>query len=208
MIKRIIFDLDNTIMIWKDNYINALKDTLLYFKVDIKYLDDINNIIENLENKYDRISKEVLLDDINNDLELNLNIDFVDYLFKKQSLLCDISSDVRDTLKYLSSKYSLAVLTNYFKEVQEERLRCADILKYFDDVYGGELFIKPDSKAFLNATSNYKVDECLMIGDNIKIDIDGAKKLGFKVVAVDYFNKTTSDSYPVVRKFGDLRKIL
>ena len=178
MIKRIIFDLDNTIMIWKDNYINALKDTLLYFKVDIKYLDDINNIIENLENKYDRISKEVLLDDINNDLELNLNIDFVDYLFKKQSLLCDISSDVSDTLKY------------------------------FDDVYGGELFIKPDSKAFLNATSNYKVDECLMIGDNIKIDIDGARKLGFKVVAVDYFNKTISDSYPVVRKFGDLKKIL
>lgn len=208
MIKRIIFDLDNTIMIWKDNYINALKDTLLYFKVDIKYLDDINNIIENLENKYDRISKEVLLDDINNDLELNLNIDFVDYLFKKQSLLCDISSDVCDTLKYLSSKYSLAVLTNYFKEVQEERLRCADILKYFDDVYGGELFIKPDSKAFLNATSNYKVDECLMIGDNIRVDIDGARKLGFKVIAVDYFNKTTSDSYPVVRKFGDLKKIL
>lgn len=208
MIKRIIFDLDNTIMIWKDNYINALKDTLLYFKVDIKYLDDINNIIENLENKYDRISKEVLLDDINNDLELNLNIDFVDYLFKKQSLLCDISSDVCDTLKYLSSKYSLAVLTNYFKEVQEERLRCADILKYFDDVYGGELFIKPDSKAFLNATSNYKVDECLMIGDNIRVDIDGARKLGFKVVAVDYFNKTTSDSYPVIRKFGDLKKIL
>lgn len=208
MIKRIIFDLDNTIMIWKDNYINALKDTLLYFKVDIKYLDDINNIIENLENKYDRISKEVLLDDINNDLELNLNIDFVDYLFKKQSLLCDISSDVCDTLKYLSSKYSLAVLTNYFKEVQEERLRCANILKYFDDVYGGELFIKPDSKAFLNATSNYKVDECLMIGDNIKIDIDGARKLGFKVIAVDYFNKTTSDSYPVIRNFGDLKKIL
>ena len=58
MIKRIIFDLDNTIMIWKDNYINALKDTLLYFKVDIKYFDDINNIIENLENKYDRISKD------------------------------------------------------------------------------------------------------------------------------------------------------
>lgn len=208
MIKRIIFDLDNTIMIWKDNYINALKDTLLYFKVDIKYLDDINNIIENLENKYDRISKEVLLDDINNDLELNLNIDFVDYLFKKQSLLCDISSDVCDTLKYLSSKYSLAVLTNYFKEVQEERLRCANILKYFDDVYGGELFIKPDSKAFLNATSNYKVDECLMIGDNIRVDIDGARKLGFKVIAVDYFNKTTSDSYPVIRNFGDLKKIL
>ena len=208
MIKRIIFDLDNTIMIWKDNYINALKDTLLYFKVDIKYLDDINNIIENLENKYDRISKEVLLDDINNDLELNLNIDFVDYLFKKQSLLCDISSDVSDTLKYLSSKYSLAVLTNYFKEVQEERLRCANILKYFDDVYGGELFIKPDSKAFLNATSNYNIDECLMIGDNIRVDIDGARKLGFKVIAVDYFNKTTSDSYPVIRKFGDLKKIL
>ena len=46
MIKRIIFDLDNTIMIWKDDYINALRDTLLYFNVDIKYLDDINNIIE------------------------------------------------------------------------------------------------------------------------------------------------------------------
>ena len=90
MIKRIIFDLDNTIMIWKDDYINALRDTLLYFNVDIKYLDDINNIIENLENKHNKLSKNVLLDDINNTLSLNLNIDFVDYLFKKKRIICNI----------------------------------------------------------------------------------------------------------------------
>ena len=46
MIKRIIFDLDNTIMIWKDDYINALRDTLLYFNVDIKYLGVIGSFVK------------------------------------------------------------------------------------------------------------------------------------------------------------------
>ena len=45
-IKLIIFDLDNTIMIWKDDYINALRDTLLYFNVDIKYLGVIGSFVK------------------------------------------------------------------------------------------------------------------------------------------------------------------
>ena len=64
MIKKVIFDLDNTLIMWKKDYINALIDTMKCFDVknDPAIIDDI---IESLEKKYEIISKEILLNDIN-----------------------------------------------------------------------------------------------------------------------------------------------
>ena len=64
MIKKVIFDLDNTLIMWKKDYINALIDTMKCFDVkkDPAIIDDI---IESLEKKYEIISKEILLNDKN-----------------------------------------------------------------------------------------------------------------------------------------------
>ena len=45
MIKKIIFDLDNTLILWKDEYVNALKETLKKYNIneDPNY---VNNLID------------------------------------------------------------------------------------------------------------------------------------------------------------------
>ena len=72
MIKKLIFDLDNTLIIWKDEYSLELKYLLEEYKVDTDY-KKVDKIIDDLEYKHDTISKEILLNDINNNLNLKEN---------------------------------------------------------------------------------------------------------------------------------------
>ena len=72
MIKKLIFDLDNTLIIWKDEYSLELKYLLEEYKVDTDY-KKVDKIIDDLEYKHDTISEEILLNDINNNLNLKEN---------------------------------------------------------------------------------------------------------------------------------------
>ena len=205
MKKRLIFDIDNTLLIWKEEYISALEETMKEFNINIDSAL-IDNEIENLNGNYKKISKKILLKNINKNCDLNLKMSFIDSLLKRQSYLADIDSDVEETLKYLSQKYSLVILTNYFKEVQEKRLENAGIRKYFEEIHAE--YQKPTEKAFLKAVGEYKKENCTMIGDDINCDINPAIKLGLKVIAVDYFNKIKNKDYPVVKNIKDLKKYL
>lgn len=208
MKKRIIFDLDNTIIIWEKHFISALEETIALFnvKVDVKKIDDI---IESMETKYKKLSKELLLNEINSSCDLNLNIDFVNTLFEKQGKLAKEDKEVTDTLCYLNKKYELVILSNYYKEVQEKRLIKAGIRHFFKEIYSGEEYLKPEKNAFYNAMGDKKIEECLMIGDKFEVDIKGAIDIGMDVIAVDYFNKIKDNAlYPVIRKFSDLKKLL
>lgn len=57
MIKKVIFDLDNTLIMWKKDYINALIDTMKCFDVkkDPAIIDDI---IESLEKNMKSFQKK------------------------------------------------------------------------------------------------------------------------------------------------------
>ena len=59
MIKKLIFDLDNTLIIWKDEYSLELKYLLEEYKIDICY-KKVDKIIDDLEYKHDTISKKIL----------------------------------------------------------------------------------------------------------------------------------------------------
>ena len=64
MIKKIIFDLDNTLIIWKDEYLEALRKTLKKYNIneDANY---VNDIIDSYEDYYDKYDKEKMLEIIN-----------------------------------------------------------------------------------------------------------------------------------------------
>ncbi len=211
MKKRLIFDLDNTLIIWKKEYIKALEDTLNYYNIDIETNSPIiDSIIESLEKKYEQLTKQILLDEINHHCSLNLKIDFIDKLFQNQGTLADKNQEIINTLEYLSQKYELVVLTNYFKEVQENRLIKAGIRKYFTKIYAGdEVPLKPRKQAFEKAIGNYKKEECLMIGDNLYYDIEGANAIGLDAIMLDYFGKTAiQGNYKVINQFNKLKDLL
>lgn len=210
-IKRIIFDLDNTLIIWKDEYVEFLRKTMKEFGISDEYYKVMDSIIESQDKLYDTLKKEVLLNDINSKCNTDLDISFIDKLLENQKMASlDNDTDLINTIKYLYSKYELVVLSNYFTETQKNRLEHAKILKYFKDVIGGDKSkFKPNKEAFLLASKGVSVKQCIMIGDSKYYDIDGAINVGMKVIQIDYFNKINEEtSYPVIKDIKELKKIL
>ena len=194
MIKRIIFDLDNTLIIWKEEFLNTLNETLE--QLNINYNDEIltnlKKAINIYESKYNIYKEEYLLKLFKETTKLDLPINFVE-VWKNNLKKCvsiDYNKETIDTLEYLYKKYDLVVLTNWFTDQQSSRLENAHILKYFKEVIGTDKILnKPNKESFIYACGKYLPSECIMIGDNLDIDIIGAKNAGLNVILLDYKNK-------------------
>ncbi|HLO90921.1 MAG TPA: YjjG family noncanonical pyrimidine nucleotidase [Lentimicrobium sp.] len=98
-----------------------------------------------------------------------------------------------DILKYLSEKYTLHIITNGFEEVQHRKLESSGLRKYFTEVITSEDagYKKPDINIF-----NYAFDvtganpaNSLMIGDDVEVDVIGARDAGMDQVLVDHHHK-------------------
>ena len=207
MIKRIIFDIDDTLILFPKEFETGYKEVLKKHNLNIEPIE-LYKIIGEYETsgryKYYNIDK--LLGLINERLSINLSKDFVDDFFNMYNkLITPVSKDVIDTLKYLKSKYELVTLSNWFTESQKERLKCAGILKYFDKVYGTDIVpMKPLKESFLSVIGDNSVDECLMIGDNFDIDIKVPMDFGMNV----YHLTNKGCSYPTIKKISDLKERL
>lgn len=210
MLKRIIFDIDNTLIRWQDKYCQALSDTVDYFNLGIDY-KIIDNVLGEQEKICEILSKERLLSDINKASNLNLNMNFIDEFFRRQTKMAELDEEeLIETIEYLSNKYELVVLSNWFKEVQQGRLETIGIAKYFSHVYGGEEGrIKPHKDAFIRACGPYSPKECIMIGDSYEFDIIGAKNVGIPVIQVDLVNQIdTEKEYKIIKKISELKEML
>ncbi len=190
--KKIIFDLDNTLIEWIDEYDYPLKDTLKDYgiKFDYKVLSHSIDEYDYESNKYSSLD---LLNYLNKKHNLNLTIDFINDWLKRFGEMGSVSEDVIDLLKYLSSKYELVCLTSFDSNCQINRLKHAGIYKYLKNVYGGNDYKKPDEQAFKNAIGNTDISECIMVGDSSYFDIEPAKKLGIKTYQIGVDIKSILD---------------
>ena len=87
-----------------------------------------------------------------------------------------------ETLEYLKDKYVLHIITNGFEEVQAIKIKANGLKKYFQTITTSEEagVKKPFEGIFRLAfeKSGAKAEESLMIGDDIEVDIVGAKNVG------------------------------
>ncbi len=87
-----------------------------------------------------------------------------------------------EVLEYLQKKYSLHIITNGFEEVQHIKMKHSGIEGYFLNTITSEAagFKKPDIRIFEYAlkTADARVENSLMIGDNLEADIIGAREAG------------------------------
>ena len=207
MIKRIIFDIDNTLIDFPD-YIDGYQSVLNKHHINKKAIDLYNAIGVYEEcGKFNNYDKNKLLKFINEELNLDLDNSFIDdYFTMYNKLITDVSDTVKDTLDYLSKKYELVTLSNWFTFSQESRLKLAGIDKYFSKIYGTDIVpMKPKKQAFMSAIGDKNIDECLMIGDNIDMDIKVPYEMGMKVY---YLSKGKKSNYPSIEKIEDLKDIL
>ncbi len=189
MIKKLIFDVDNTLIDFPKEYVRGYQEVLDKNNIKKSFID-LYNALGKYETcglyKYYKI--EDVLNLINKELGLNLDKKFSDDYFKMyDNLITPVSDSTIKTLEYLSKKYELVVLSNWFTKSQENRLRKAGLLKYFTKVYGTDIVpMKPLEDSFLSVVGDLKVEECAMIGDNFDVDIKVPYELGMNVF---YLNK-------------------
>lgn len=94
-----------------------------------------------------------------------------------------------EVLEYLQGKYHLHIITNGFKDVQAIKMNSSKLNNYFKEVVTSECcsYKKPDKRIFDYTLERIKgvPGECIMIGDNLECDVDGACASGIDQV---FFN--------------------
>ena len=192
MIKKIIFDIDNTILDTYKDCIETYEEYIYDNQLNIK-AQDIYDMFEEYEVSNGNYLKDDLIKFISNKYGISYKEDELNnllYLYSNHSTLINVNTI--NILQYLSSKYDVVALTNWYKDIQYKRLENVGVGKYFIKVYGIEDGKKPDVKAFKNAIGNNLYSECVMIGDSLNSDINVAKELGMKTI---YYNKNCKNNH-------------
>lgn len=211
MIKKIIFDVDDTLII---NDKNAIKD---YRKVLRKYggVDsdeaamELYKCIGDYEISTHHYQKDTLLDFINNYFNKDYPLEFIDDIINiVNSWYHKVSPELIDTLEYLSRKYELDILTNWFIESQIKRLESAEIKDYFTEFIGPDKFVKPSIESFTYFLKDCKPSECMIIGDRFDIDIKTPLKLGMNAILYDVKNKYNDFDCVRISNWNEIKNIL
>lgn len=216
MIKRVIFDIDNTLIPWESEYDKEIEKTI--DELNIQYTEQEYKEIRKAFSEYEKVNyrfdKKLMLDYINNYMKKQYPIEFVDKVLERWGKCVPekIEDSVKDTLMYLKNKYEMVILTDWFAKEQINRLEILCINKYFSQVYSAEKTNrKPFKEAFLNAIADNKPEECIMIGDSLERDINGAIKAGLKAV---YYNPNETPDYKgkkgyiIINKLEQLKEVL
>lgn len=213
--RHIFIDLDKTLWDFDANAMEAFLDIFTKHNLNDKGIPGIESFLEVYTQinsmlwglyRKNEIKKEVLnfkrfeltLEEFgirDSILSTHIAEDYVTISPKKTRLY----PNVREGLDYLEKKYTLHLITNGFEEVQQSKIDNSDLRKYFKTITTSEeagvkkpeqyIFDLSFSKAGAQAT------ESLMIGDDLEVDILGAKSVGMDQI---YFNpeKTVHEDKP------------
>ncbi len=181
MIKRIIFDIDGTLIRgvdFKPFIIETFK------RYGVEDLDKASLFISNIneyEKYYNCYDKDLYLNYFSNITGIKLDYNFLRILFQEAKKAIPSNSVLIRKMLATLNEYELVLLSNYFEESQRNRLTAMGINNYFSEYYG-EKIIKPNELAYISTKGNHESEECLIVGNDKKLDIDIPKSLGFKTL--------------------------
>ncbi len=206
--KHIFFDLDDTLWDFQSNSERVLKE--LYVEYDLgkklnsevqAFLDEYKRVNLLFWSLYGRgkIDKTYLREQRFRETFKRFNYDndadnaslTQDYLARapKGSRLKEGCLEI---LKYLSQRHSLHIITNGFREIQGVKIDSGGIRHFFQHIIISEEhgLNKPDERIFRLAEqlSGAETADCVMIGDNLENDVEGAINAGWEAILLDNDN--------------------
>lgn len=223
-IKNIIFDLDNTLVYADLAYEKALNAIGLSTS-DTEYLEARKFIKNRLPTGH--VVSRNRLHYIKRILEVRGEFSATQALKLMETYEKVLFSEMRDQVKKLKraqffaklkkKKFRMAILTNENLRTQLVKLKAIDPQnEFFTHMLVSEEvgYEKPDPRLYheIFRHTKFKLEETIMVGDDIDADINGAKAVGLKTVLVCEFskvpvNKPESADY-VIKTLEDLLEIL
>jgi putative hydrolase of the HAD superfamily len=121
--------------------------------------------------------------------------------------------NVLEVLEYLQKKYILHIITNGFEEVQEIKIKANELDKYFTTITTSEEAgsKKPDPQIFKYALKKAGAlpEESLMVGDDLEVDIEGAKTASLDGLFCNFDNLKHNGKVTFeVKSFAEIKEIL
>jgi putative hydrolase of the HAD superfamily len=226
--KHIFFDLDRTLWDFNKNSTDALIDIVKAFHLEGK-VKDVDEFVKCFQYYNNRLWDDFLEGKMRKQIlrleRFRLLLNRYDISEKKtvekisqfylNTAPCKpaLIEGTIDVLNYLAPKYKLHVISNGFYDVQLTKIVNSGISKYISKLYTSDRigYAKPDKRIYEYAVRSIHAhkEDCLMVGDDIKNDIDGAKNASIDQV---YFNpgNTGSNLQPTyeIKKLLELKNIL
>lgn len=204
MMKKFIWDLDGTLLSGDFSHeISYFKEKLMGQDIET-FLKNKYSYLMEYEKTFLRYDTKLLSDFLS--LKSGLVIDETvvrGWNEHNKSIPDTIHTGAEEVLAYLQSRgYENILYTNWFKDVQEARLRNANLLEYFSEIYGGELAIKPNAIGYKKIIKDVNPKEVVMIGDNIVNDVLVPRSIGITTYHYDPLEKSKDKN-----KIKTLRKI-
>lgn len=224
-IEHIFFDLDHTLWDFDKNSSLAFEMIFRKFKIQIKHTSFLK-AYQPINMKYwklyreEKVTKEELrrarLVEAFEILNQKFSLEIIDEIANDYIAFLPTNNHLIDgaeeLLKYLNPKYDLHIITNGFKEVQNNKLSNSGIRHYFNTITNSEDVgvKKPDPFIFEHAIkiSGAKKSNSLMIGDNYEADILGAEALGIKSICFNYHKERLPVDSLQVSALKQLKKYL
>ncbi len=224
-IKHVFFDLDHTLWDFDKNSALTFETIFLKYNINVSLLEFLK-VYQPINYKYwklyreEKVKKEKLrygrLNDTFKALKINVKASIINKLADAYiAHLPDYNylfDDALLVLDYLKQKYKLHIITNGFKDVQQQKLNQSNISQYFDTVTSSELVgvKKPNAKIFNHALKVAKAlpNESVMIGDNLEADIFGALDFGMDAICFNYHNENLAEHIKKIDKLIELKHLL
>ena len=223
--KHLFFDLDHTLWDFETNSKHTLKelfekyDLNTFFKSFDLFYEKYETHNEQLwvEYREKKITKEALNFDrfhtpfseaglTDEAIAQQFALDYISVSPTKTALM----PNAIEVLEKLKQKHTLHVITNGFKEVQFVKLKNSNLEQYFSKIFISETIgaSKPKTAFFEYAikSANARKSECLIIGDNLETDIDGAINFGLDYV---FFNPNKNQhNRKLTNEISDLKQLI
>ena len=209
MEKRIIFDLDGTLLKQNFSYESGYFHSCLSDDDADLFIPQIGKLLAYYESNYECYDNDLLRCYLYQETGINFTDEIINgWRATIRNFKDTIIDGVPETLEYLKSKdYSLAVLTNWYSEDQIARLKKAGLFDYFDSIVGGDVAFKPSLKSYICAKGRFSPSECVMVGDNINNDVIGALDAGMDAIYFDLENNSKVMVKKKITRFDKLKEM-
>lgn len=209
-IEHIFFDLDHTL--W--DYNKSAQETLLeiYQQLNLaenevskkEFIDSFYKVNDHLWHLYNKgeINREYIkksrFEQILNDVDADpgQSSQASDYFLNHCSSKPYLLADALTALRYLSERYQLHIITNGFTDSQNNKLTSSGIYGFFKVIVTSESMAakkpSPDIFHYSLKEANADISTSVMIGDNPRTDIAGAKAVGMYSILYDPSGKKRS----------------
>lgn len=125
----------------------------------------------------------------------------------------ELIEGAKESIEYLYNKgYEMSIITKGMEDVQKKRVEALSIKKYFKDYHIVKHKLKKDYEELLKKY-NLKPEECYMIGNSPKGDINEAKKAGLNTIYIpnehtwNYEDEQISEEMPITNVLNSITEI-